>query len=153
MELATSTNLPEVKYIKLKNGDSIVTMLEYDKEFDISGAMILYNPMKIVSTKGVNESGGIRVLMEKWLPSVIVQEQMCTIFEEDTISIVPVNVEFQQLYTTTVLRTIAIEEMIKNSTDKVAEDVYKANYEDEPSEEETNKFLQNAVKKHRDKLN
>jgi hypothetical protein len=148
--------LPEIKLLKLRNGESIIAMVEWSSKPEDEGLITLYNPMKLVNPKYQTSDGETKVLMEEWLPKVVVSEQLCTIWEEDTIVISDVNENFKLNYQALILRRIAMDEIMRSGelNDKVAENMYRA--ENETSEEESEEFVKNMdekLKKWRDRFN
>jgi hypothetical protein len=127
---------PEVKLIKLKNGESLIAMIEWDTDINDSDIITLYNPFKLVFGD-ITMNQRTPVLMEEWLPTQIVQEQVCTIYSEDVLTVIDVNEKFAKSYSRTVIKKVQMEEMIRKGNflkDRVAESLALADEESDESE-------------------
>jgi len=154
------SELPKIKLIKLVNGESIVAMVELGKG-DFESEVTLYNPFKIVygDLQG-SPMKGVKVpfMIEEWLPSSIVQEQMCVILQDDILTMVDVNEGFLRSYTTSVLKKVGIEELIRKGElfegDKTFNDMRETEEEeDERNAEEFGEQLAGKLSNFRKKFN
>jgi hypothetical protein len=112
----TTSKTPVIKFLKLKSSESIIAMVEIDDE---SESITIYNPLKlIVAGEGyptaVSGSRKVPVMMEEWLPTQIVSEQMCIIFPDDVITMVDVSEEFAAGYTSAIMRKVQLEELARS---------------------------------------
>lgn len=141
--------VPTIKFLKLKNGDNIVALVEISNHED-DGLVTIYNPMKLLSTKFPNrDNTKTSILMAEWLPSEIVAEQMATVYDDDIIAMVDVNEEFRLMYQTCVMRRISLDEIISREED---ENVLISLYEDD-LEEESEEEVAEKLKKFKQGLN
>jgi hypothetical protein len=105
---------PVIKYIKLKNGESIVAMVEFGKDED-SGQVKLYSPFRVIIIDLIEAAKNERppFIIEEWLPSTIVSEQCCVIVLDDVITMVDINDRFTGTYTRSVIKKNQIEELLR----------------------------------------
>jgi len=153
--------IPQIKYLKLKNGECIVAMVEWGKG-DESDQLTLYNPFKVVY--GEIEIDGVSVQglkmpcrIEEWMPSSIVVEQVCIIFQDDILTMVDVNEGFSKAYTKKVIQKAGLEELVRRGdlfNDKTANDMKLSEDEtEERTTEEFGEFLEERLKKFRSGYN
>lgn len=109
-----------IKYLKLKTGDDLVAMVEFGNG-EQDGLIILYNPFKLFHGDFLGGLGGSgnsfkKVAMEEWLPYQIVQEQVCTIYAEDVLTITPVNKEFSVSYSKAIVKKVQLQELLRTGS-------------------------------------
>ena len=151
--------VPEIKLLKLVNGESIIAMIEFVEQDDPEAATLitLYNPFRLIFGE-ISALQRSAVMMEEWLPAQIVQEQMCQILYDDVLTIVNVNDKFARSYTASVLRKVQLDELARVAPtlggNKVAEDMALAEEEaQEIDEEEMKEQIEEWAKKFRGSFN
>lgn len=150
--------MPEVKLIKLRNGESLISLCEWGEDDD-SQILTLYNPFKLVF-KEMELMGMPKtpVLMEEWLPHQIALEQTCQIFDEDILTMVDVNKRFSDGYQKAVLKKVQIDELVRRGNFPsglgLSDDMLMSESEsDELDDEEFAEKLAEKLKKLRDDYN
>jgi hypothetical protein len=140
-------NTAEVMLVKLRTGENLIAMVEFKD--DEEGSVVLYNPMRLLSTKfPVAGTTKTSILMSEWLPREVVSEQMATVFEDEIVTVVPVNYEFRNMYEAMIMRKVSLDEIArKNAETDPLRTISGILEEDEEELEESLEESQEALKK------
>jgi hypothetical protein len=106
------TNIEQkIKFIRLKNGDDIITEVEKDSVMSLS----IKNPMKLIIDVDVDMNRQ-QIIMYNWMPQGIVKENTVSFSKRDIVFVSDIEKDVEDHYRAVVFDLIANQAPFKSQT-------------------------------------